>query len=160
MTFSIFPCFWIRPDVFQSPPERRHPERSASQIYRISTSLWREVEGPRRCLLGRCSSELSGHELQGKLKKSQPLSGAHLSRETALVARSRRTPAVLILPMLLVPFRSPKPENRMLRYVLAVLVLGPTERRGGFGRCGLRWLKDLSRMGKTSTAGVLRLRAN
>ena len=25
-------------------------------------------------LVGRCSSELSGHRLQGKLKKSQPLS--------------------------------------------------------------------------------------
>ena len=31
-------------------------------------------------LVGRCSSELSGHRLQGKLKKSQPPSAADLSR--------------------------------------------------------------------------------
>src|ERR1700691_5568655 len=36
-----------------------------------------------------------------------------------LVARSRRTPRVLILPMLLGAFRPPKPENRiLLRYAL------------------------------------------
>src|ERR1700692_2129275 len=49
-------------------PQKRHPERSASQIYRVTPHL---------------------------------------------VARSRRTPAVLILPMLLGPFRPPKPENRI-----------------------------------------------
>jgi hypothetical protein len=45
----------------------------------------------------------------------------------ALVARSRRTSAVLILPMLLGAFRPPKPENRIGRgYVLdhAYLVSG------------------------------------
>src|SRR6202451_3213264 len=31
-----------------------------------------------------------------------------------LMARSRRTPRVLILPMLFGPFRPPKPENRIL----------------------------------------------
>jgi hypothetical protein len=31
-------------------------------------------------LVGGCSSELSGHKLQGKLKKSQPPSEADLSR--------------------------------------------------------------------------------
>ena len=40
-----------RPDVVSSPPKRRHPERSAPQIYRITEGLWRGVEGPRRCLL-------------------------------------------------------------------------------------------------------------
>ena len=55
-------------------------ERSASQIYRITEGLWRGVEEPvlsgvegtPAMLVGRCSSELSGHRLQGKLKKSQP----------------------------------------------------------------------------------------
>src|SRR5580692_11661052 len=28
--------FYTRPDVFQSPLQNRHPERSASQIYRIT----------------------------------------------------------------------------------------------------------------------------
>jgi hypothetical protein len=34
-----------------SPPQSRHPERSAEQIYRIRDALWREVEGPRRRFL-------------------------------------------------------------------------------------------------------------
>src|SRR5271154_4830738 len=51
-------------------PQKRHPERSASQIYRVTQRL---------------------------------------------VARSRRTPTVLILPMPFEPFRPPKPENRVFR---------------------------------------------
>ena len=31
-------------------PQNRHPERSASPIDRLTQSLWRGVEGPRRCL--------------------------------------------------------------------------------------------------------------
>ena len=34
-----------------APRQSRHPERSASQIYRKQRALWRGVEGPRRCLL-------------------------------------------------------------------------------------------------------------
>jgi hypothetical protein len=33
------------------PQQRRHPERSATQTYRITDGLRRGVEGPRRCLL-------------------------------------------------------------------------------------------------------------
>src|ERR1700730_3861607 len=51
-------------------PQKRHPERSASQIYRVTQRL---------------------------------------------MARSRRTPRVLILPMLFEPFPPPKPENRIFR---------------------------------------------
>jgi hypothetical protein len=36
MTFSILSRFYTRPDIFQSPRKRRHPERSASQIYRMT----------------------------------------------------------------------------------------------------------------------------
>jgi hypothetical protein len=43
---SIYPISCI-----SSPPQNRHPERSASQIYRKQRALWRGVEGPRRCLL-------------------------------------------------------------------------------------------------------------
>jgi hypothetical protein len=52
-------CDFIRSFVFfatpadgsQPPQQNRHPERSASQIYRIPEGLWRAAEGPRRCLL-------------------------------------------------------------------------------------------------------------
>ena len=59
LVLSCFGCFFV------TLPQKRHPERSASQIYRV------------------------------------PL---------RLVARSRRTPTVLILPMLLLAFR-PRPPR-------------------------------------------------
>ena len=68
VTFSIFSRFVHRPDVFQSPPKRRHPERSASQIYRITEGFVARSRRTSAMLVGRCSSELSGHRLQGKLK--------------------------------------------------------------------------------------------
>src|SRR5271170_7684855 len=42
-------------------PQNRHPERSASQIDRVTQRLWRGVEGPRRCLFYPCCSELFDH---------------------------------------------------------------------------------------------------
>jgi hypothetical protein len=42
-------------------PQTRHPERSASQINRVTRRLWRGVEGPRRCLFYPCCSELFDH---------------------------------------------------------------------------------------------------
>ena len=42
-------------------PQNRHPERSASQIYRVTQRLWRGVEGPRRCLSYPCCSDLFDH---------------------------------------------------------------------------------------------------
>jgi hypothetical protein len=51
VTFSIFPRFAHLARCFQPPPQSRHPERSASQIYRIPEGLLRGVEGSRRCLL-------------------------------------------------------------------------------------------------------------
>jgi hypothetical protein len=42
-------------------PQNRHPERSASPIDRVTQSLWRGVEGPRRCLFYPCCSELFDH---------------------------------------------------------------------------------------------------
>ena len=58
---------------------------------------------------------LVGSTNTGRSKKSQALSGARadLSCATGLLARSRRTPAVLILPMQLGGFWPPKPENRV-----------------------------------------------
>jgi hypothetical protein len=77
VTFSIFSCFLhIQPAVFQGPRQSRHPERSASQIYREQRALERGVEGPRRCLLAECSWELSDRKLHRKIKKSQTPSAA------------------------------------------------------------------------------------
>jgi hypothetical protein len=65
VTFSIFSCFMpIQPAVFQVPRQSRHPERSASQIYRVTQRL---------------------------------------------MARSRRTPRVLILPVPFGAFQPLKP---------------------------------------------------
>jgi hypothetical protein len=74
--FRSFVLLHIQPAVLQAPQQRRHPERSAAQIYRITEDLWRKAEGTPATLPGRCSWELSGHRLQGKLKKSQPPSEA------------------------------------------------------------------------------------
>jgi hypothetical protein len=41
--------------------QNRHPERSASQIYRVTQRFWRAVEGPRRCLSYPCCSDLFNH---------------------------------------------------------------------------------------------------
>jgi hypothetical protein len=42
---NLFRVFFVN-----IPPPTRHPERSASQIDRLTQRLWRAVEGPRRCL--------------------------------------------------------------------------------------------------------------
>jgi hypothetical protein len=53
---------------FQSPRKRRHPERSASQIYRITQGFMERSRRTPAMFVGRCSSELSGRRLQGKSK--------------------------------------------------------------------------------------------
>jgi hypothetical protein len=89
-------------------------------------------------LVGRCSSELSSHKLQGKLKKSQPPSGAprtDLSRDTALgrgveepvlsvaeepvLSVAEGTPRALILLTPLAPFQPPKPAPGGTRHGLS-----------------------------------------
>ena len=63
-------------------PQNRHPERSASQLDRVTQHLWRGVEGPRRCLIYPCCSELFDHRrrqldllarTQGKIAKVCPV---------------------------------------------------------------------------------------
>src|SRR6266702_2635997 len=57
--FFDFSCFWYTPpECFSELPQDRHPERSASRIYRLTEGLQRVVEGPRRCLSCLCCSEL------------------------------------------------------------------------------------------------------
>ena len=52
-------------------PQNRHPERSASQIYCTTERFMARSRRTPAMPVGRCSSELSGHKLQGKSKKSQ-----------------------------------------------------------------------------------------
>src|ERR1700677_1071667 len=50
--FFDFPRFFpAQPTVVLKLPQGRHPERSASQTYRLTEGLWRAVEGPRGCHL-------------------------------------------------------------------------------------------------------------
>ena len=92
VTFSIFSRFCTRPDVFQSPPKRRHPERSASQIYRITEGFMARSRRTPAMLVGRCSSGLSGHRLQGNLKshrlRAQPRACPERSRRGSAVPRT------------------------------------------------------------------------
>src|SRR5271168_2365258 len=44
---------------FVKLPQNRHPERSASPIYRVRKRLWRGVEGPRRYLITHAAQSFS-----------------------------------------------------------------------------------------------------
>jgi hypothetical protein len=128
--------------IFDSP-QNRHPERSASQIYRVT-----------QCLM----------------------------------ARSRRTPRVLTLPMPLGAFQPPKPapggpttvfdwgrDKNCWHLAMAggyIYILGSHKARFTLAspatcicascnirRAGLRWLKRSEQHGQDKTFGVLRLRA-
>src|ERR1700722_21002975 len=68
VTFSIFSRFLHPTRCFESPPKRRHPERSASQIYRIKEGFMARSRRTPAMLVCRCSSELSGHRLRGNSK--------------------------------------------------------------------------------------------
>jgi hypothetical protein len=61
-------------------PRNRHPERSASQIYRVSQRLWRGVEGPRRGSSYPCCSELFNHR--------SPRTGSARSLNSGLIVRA------------------------------------------------------------------------
>jgi hypothetical protein len=50
------------------PTKNRHPERSAPQIWRITETLLREVEGPRRCSLSDALWSFLMKNLQEQLK--------------------------------------------------------------------------------------------
>jgi hypothetical protein len=110
-------------------------------------------------LIGRCSSQLSGHR---KLKKSQPLSGAphRLIASHSACARSRRTSAVLVPPMLFGAFQPPSrdgaapPRPSWKDIPVTIVCVSQEILLSGFGG-----RKAPNSMGETSTAEVLRLRA-
>src|SRR6266700_4859606 len=74
--FFDFSCFWYTPpECFSELPQDRHPERSASRIYRLTEGLQRVVEGPRGCLLAdalhsfpatKTMREIKSHNLRAK----------------------------------------------------------------------------------------------
>jgi hypothetical protein len=66
--------------MFLALPQDRHPERSASQIYRLRERLQRVVEGPRGCLLADALQSFPATKTQREIKKSRPPSAADLSR--------------------------------------------------------------------------------
>jgi hypothetical protein len=76
---DLFVLLHIQPAALQAPRQSRHPERSASRIYRKQRALWRGVEEPvpsvaegtPAMLLCRCSWEFSARKLHRKIKKSQ-----------------------------------------------------------------------------------------
>ncbi len=87
--FDPFVFFVQRSRCFSTPPQSRHPERSASEIDRITEGFMARSRRTPAMLVARCSSKLSGRKLQGKLKKLQAPTGAQ---------RSRSGPAVRLSP--------------------------------------------------------------
>jgi hypothetical protein len=85
--FFDFSCFWYTPpECFSELPQDRHPERSASRIYRLTEGLQRVVEGPRGCLLADALHSFPATKTMREIKKSQPPSEA----EGSAVPRSFR----------------------------------------------------------------------
>jgi hypothetical protein len=97
--FSAYPTSCI-----SSPRQSRHPERSASQIYRKQRALWRgveepvlsEAEGTPAMLISRCSREPSGRKLQRKIKKSQTPSEAEGSAVRPLATHASGSSKIVI----------------------------------------------------------------
>jgi hypothetical protein len=68
--FFDFPRFFhAQPTVVLKLPQGRHPERSASQIYRLTEGSWRAVEGPRRCLLADALHSFPATKIMKEIKK-------------------------------------------------------------------------------------------
>ncbi len=59
--FDLFVFFVHLVRCFSTPPQDRHPERSASQIYRIMEGSMARSQRTPAMLVDKCSSELSGH---------------------------------------------------------------------------------------------------
>ncbi len=55
--------------IFQTFPQRRHPERSASQIYLLTEGLWRAVEGPQRCFPAAALHSFPAAKIMKEIKK-------------------------------------------------------------------------------------------
>ena len=176
MTFSVFSCF-LHPTRCCLVPSTKSssclPRRAvgAKRLADLSHNRWFMARSRRTpaMLVGRCSSELSGHRLQGKSKKSQPLSEAPHRfivwysawwGSESCPARSRRNPEGAYLVNAVRSFDYPSPRTEFfLRYALdghgyifscTVIIFHPqvcakSLNRGGSARCGLRWLKGCQR---------------
>src|ERR1700691_441126 len=142
MNFALFRMFFVK------LPQNRHPERSASQIDRVTQRLRRGVEGPRRCLSYPCCSELFNH----RARTGRPRYGLPPGAENKGLARVRR-----------LNLYSRQPYRRALASPatwisvscnITIKCVSQQILLSGFGG-----RKAPSSMGKISTAEVLRLRA-
>jgi hypothetical protein len=84
----VFPAYST--SCIQALRQSRHPERSASQIYRVTQRFWRGVEGPRRCFTYPCCSELSPTGAAsvfpwGRERKEVPLTFKCVSQQNSVV---------------------------------------------------------------------------
>jgi hypothetical protein len=95
VTFLIFRVFFT-PNrlLFLKLPQGRHPERSASQIYRLTEGLWRAVEGPRRCLLADALHSFPATKIMKEIKKvtSSERSASQIDRVTQHLWRAAEGP--------------------------------------------------------------------
>jgi hypothetical protein len=58
-----------QPERFSKLPQDRHPERSASRMYRMTAGLQRVVEGPRGCSLADALHSFPATKTMGEIKK-------------------------------------------------------------------------------------------
>jgi hypothetical protein len=144
-------------------PQNRHPERSASPIYRVIQRLWRGVEGPRRYLVYPCCSELFDHRSPTTIRGSavdgpavsfpvltQPLQG--VCRCLALKSKdhvSHRCERIVTSPLMrqckqvqgegiLVRFRNESVVEALLRVPSLFFACAVRERRWSLSRATIR----------------------
>ena len=143
-----------------TPPQSRHPERSAARIYRIADGLWRGVfepvlsvaEGtPEKCLSCLCRSELFNHR--------SPRTGScyrtHLMVTGTLFMRCDQVCARSLNSGLMVEMRLSFFSRRQ-----PFLLSASGKECGGFARCGFRWLRSSERHRQDKHfSGFLRLRS-
>jgi hypothetical protein len=133
VTFSIFPCFLTRPDVFQ-PPERRHPERSAAQIHRVNTALVARSRGnPGSAYLTQAARSFRTPKPENSI-----CCGTYLmvtGTSFAFTVKRARMAAKNV------------DEAAARRKMLTVLFLAPGKGRGS-AQCGLRWVKRSEQHGR------------
>jgi hypothetical protein len=117
VTFSIFSFFLhIQPSVFQGPDKAVILSEALRRSIANRALYGAESKDPGdacwQMLLGAFWPRTTPED---KKVRNSGRSASQIYRVTQrLVARSRRTPRVLILSMLFGTFRPPKPENRIL----------------------------------------------
>jgi hypothetical protein len=139
VTFSIFSCF-LHIQLYFKPPDKavilsEAPHRSIANRGLYSAESKDPGDACWQMLLGAFRPQTTPED---KKVTNSERSASQIYRVTQRsVARSRRTPKVLILPTLFESFRPPKPENR----ISSSCSRPQGKTVAGSARCGLRWLK-------------------